>query len=178
MFYVLSIIVCRSGVCFSDFSFFFFSSRRRHTRCALVTGVQTCALPILNAAIACWLAEYRLICLAQRGRWWTGDAGDAFWISDNGDRYRAGFQVRERIKRATARRFGHAIRPHLFRSVAATSIASEIPEDVGIIRDVLGHASARTGEQYYHQASTVDAATAVHNALERFRLAPGLIEQP
>src|SRR3546814_4367146 len=28
------------GVCF------FFSSRRRHTRCALVTGVQTCALPI------------------------------------------------------------------------------------------------------------------------------------
>src|SRR3546814_2387125 len=28
-------------------SLFFFSSRRRHTRCALVTGVQTCALPIL-----------------------------------------------------------------------------------------------------------------------------------
>src|SRR3546814_5370519 len=26
--------------------FFFLSSRRRHTRCALVTGVQTCALPI------------------------------------------------------------------------------------------------------------------------------------
>src|SRR3546814_9675813 len=32
----------------------FFSSRRRHTRCALVTGVQTCALPIL--------------CLARAGR--------------------------------------------------------------------------------------------------------------
>src|SRR3546814_7559889 len=32
--------------CFCSF-FFFFSSRRRHTRCALVTGVQTCALPIL-----------------------------------------------------------------------------------------------------------------------------------
>src|SRR3546814_2725521 len=29
---------------------FFFSSRSRHTRCALVTGVQTCALPILPAA--------------------------------------------------------------------------------------------------------------------------------
>src|SRR3546814_2649548 len=28
------------------FGFVFFSSRRRHTRCALVTGVQTCALPI------------------------------------------------------------------------------------------------------------------------------------
>src|SRR3546814_14696689 len=38
--------------------FCFFSSRRRHTRCALVTGVQTCALPIwpgdqaLRAALA------------------------------------------------------------------------------------------------------------------------------
>src|SRR3546814_13305155 len=30
---------------------FFFSSRRRHTRCALVTGVQTCALPISDMAI-------------------------------------------------------------------------------------------------------------------------------
>src|SRR3546814_5272873 len=28
----------------------FFSSRRRHTRCALVTGVQTCALPIFGEA--------------------------------------------------------------------------------------------------------------------------------
>src|SRR3546814_10844728 len=28
---------------------FLFSSRRRHTRCALVTGVQTCALPICDA---------------------------------------------------------------------------------------------------------------------------------
>src|SRR3546814_9692092 len=33
------------------FYFFFFSSRRRHTRCALVTGVQTCALPICNLSL-------------------------------------------------------------------------------------------------------------------------------
>src|SRR3546814_2656128 len=31
--------------------FCFFSSRRRHTRCALVTGVQTCALPISRHCI-------------------------------------------------------------------------------------------------------------------------------
>src|SRR3546814_13425855 len=30
---------------------FFFSSRRRHTRCALVTGVQTCALPICHPSL-------------------------------------------------------------------------------------------------------------------------------
>src|SRR3546814_8345754 len=34
-----------------SFVFFFFSSRRRHTRCALVTGVQTCALPIYEPTI-------------------------------------------------------------------------------------------------------------------------------
>src|SRR3546814_9627573 len=33
-------------VCSAYGVWFFFSSRRRHTRCALVTGVQTCALPI------------------------------------------------------------------------------------------------------------------------------------
>src|SRR3546814_3601147 len=33
------------------FFLFFLSSRRRHTRCALVTGVQTCALPILYERI-------------------------------------------------------------------------------------------------------------------------------
>src|SRR3546814_10219747 len=39
--------------------FFFFSSRRRHTRCALVTGVQTCALPIYASATACLLGMAR-----------------------------------------------------------------------------------------------------------------------
>src|SRR3546814_4871446 len=33
---------------------FFFSSRRRHTRCALVTGVQTCALPIYFSDFGDW----------------------------------------------------------------------------------------------------------------------------
>src|SRR3546814_10598011 len=37
--------------------FFFFSSRRRHTRCALVTGVQTCALPICNPLSRCVLDQ-------------------------------------------------------------------------------------------------------------------------
>src|SRR3546814_12535094 len=32
--------------------YFLFSSRRRHTRCALVTGVQTCALPITSVTNA------------------------------------------------------------------------------------------------------------------------------
>src|SRR3546814_9728915 len=55
---------------------FFFSSRRRHTRCALVTGVQTCALPICRRRG--WFAPPPL---PPRRRWsrWSGysssDAG-------------------------------------------------------------------------------------------------------
>src|SRR3546814_5002490 len=37
---------------------FFFSSRRRHTRCALVTGVQTCALPISRGRPSSELKTY------------------------------------------------------------------------------------------------------------------------
>src|SRR3546814_15378787 len=40
------------------FFFFFFSSRRRHTRCALVTGVQTCALPIFLFANMLGMVPY------------------------------------------------------------------------------------------------------------------------
>src|SRR3546814_512958 len=44
MYFCLLLVVC-----------FFFSSRRRHTRCALVTGVQTCALPIY-AVSGTWIS--------------------------------------------------------------------------------------------------------------------------
>src|SRR3546814_10914972 len=40
--------------------FLFFSSRRRHTRCALVTGVQTCALPISPHAQGSKMALLRI----------------------------------------------------------------------------------------------------------------------
>src|SRR3546814_5357491 len=66
--------------------FFFFSSRRRHTRCALVTGVQTCALPIcwnavagwaLTIAGADWCLEYLFACPAESQCAQTGFVGDA-----------------------------------------------------------------------------------------------------
>src|SRR3546814_9376916 len=40
------VVLCYGVLSWSYMLVFFFSSRRRHTRCALVTGVQTCALPI------------------------------------------------------------------------------------------------------------------------------------
>src|SRR3546814_19802367 len=63
---------------------FFFSSRRRHTRCALVTGVQTCALPISHKSgrkslllgatadyVVGWSAEKSRALLAQLRDWAT-----------------------------------------------------------------------------------------------------------
>src|SRR3546814_2449615 len=49
---------------------FFFSSRRRHTRCALVTGVQTCALPISRLRGRAPVGE-RLYGTAPFGKWRT-----------------------------------------------------------------------------------------------------------
>src|SRR3546814_4486260 len=65
---------------------FFFSSRRRHTRCALVTGVQTCALPICRVlglgdeAIERGLATYRS--LPHRMEW-IGEARGVGWYNDS-----------------------------------------------------------------------------------------------
>src|SRR3546814_1229458 len=53
--------------------YFFFSSRRRHTRCALVTGVQTCALPICDAQA---LDKARSTLGAQHARVEQVDVGD------------------------------------------------------------------------------------------------------
>src|SRR3546814_13968727 len=62
-----SVYFCLFVVCFSSYVllFFFFSSRRRHTRCALVTGVQTCALPISGVALKGAIALVDL----PYGRW-------------------------------------------------------------------------------------------------------------
>src|SRR3546814_3642242 len=54
-----SLCMCWSDALSVDLVCFFFSSRRRHTRCALVNGVQTCALPIYS------LGEYTALCAAE-----------------------------------------------------------------------------------------------------------------
>src|SRR3546814_14113740 len=52
---------------------FFFSSRRRHTRCALVTGVQTCALPICQQGYLIGSAN-----LSTRAL--SGNAAEVLWF--------------------------------------------------------------------------------------------------
>src|SRR3546814_19629677 len=54
--------------------FCFFSSRGRHTRCALVTGVRTCALPICRLVVDTGLHAKR----------WTREQGVEFFVKENG----------------------------------------------------------------------------------------------
>src|SRR3546814_6365390 len=84
--------------------FFFFSSRRRHTRCALVTGVQTCALPIYVEA------GQRLLVTA--GLKQDGGTGlmcrDMVWLGrdhlvEQGQRLFVQLQVLKEIGRASCR---------------------------------------------------------------------------
>src|SRR3546814_3643957 len=57
------------GLSLSQLVSFFFSSRRRHTRCALVTGVQTCALPIWFGlgAVTAWAAVMEFLQMLEQG---------------------------------------------------------------------------------------------------------------
>src|SRR3546814_1888727 len=70
--------------------FFFFSSRRRHTRCALVTGVQTCALPIWAALRRPRTRLPAALSFVRRGREpGRGDARRRLWLGDRAARARA-----------------------------------------------------------------------------------------
>src|SRR3546814_12409831 len=87
----------------------FFSSRRRHTRCALVTGVQTCALPICDE---CLINRYRA-CTGMLARFGIGGEALALlgWIDQLvvavGNLQRAQIQLEPlRDRRSEERRVG------------------------------------------------------------------------
>jgi integrase/recombinase XerD len=121
----------------------------------------------LTAAVERYLAQYRPFLLSRHGRW-KDDPGDAFWISGDGSRLKAK-RLAERIRKRTADRFGQPVNPHLFRDAAATSIAIEDPEHVGIILAILGHSTIRTSETYYNQATGIEAARRYQGVIAAFR---------
>jgi integrase len=75
------------------------------------------------------------------------------------------YQVLDR----TEAEFGEGINPHLFRSIAATTIASVTPDNVTDVAGVLGHASLAVSEKYYTKARTVEAGRAYHGTISTLR---------
>jgi integrase/recombinase XerD len=81
------------------------------------------------------------------------------WISIFGNKM-PDVSVHGRVVELTRRKFGHSINPHLFRDCAATSIATEDPQQAHIIMTILGHATLATSERYYNHASSLKANSA------------------
>ena len=69
-------------------------------------------------------------------------------------------------------KFGKAMGLHDFRRAAATFLAMEAPELIGLIPGILQHASAEPGEQYYNLSRSIHASRrfAAHLAEARNRL--------
>src|SRR3546814_14273910 len=95
---------------------FVFSSRRRHTRCALVTGVQTCALPIYEVRRAAGFVRLRRAIepWKERGVVPTDDAGDDGFVVDilrigiDGGEFMRRFGQVERMDAARGAQIGRA----------------------------------------------------------------------
>ena len=75
------------------------------------------------------------------------------------------------IKKRTCDAFGPPVWPHLFRSIAATGVVDHDPDRAGLVPDLLGHASTRTGQRYYILADGTRAHEAVQSAFEARRTA-------
>lgn len=98
---------------------------------------------------------------------------DGFWVSYRGCRLIAGRLYD--IARARVRaKFGKAMGLHDFRRAAATFLAMDAPEKIGLIPGVLQHASPDVGDQHYNLSRSIEAARrfTAHLANARNRLRP------
>ena len=119
-------------------------------------------LPIeLEAPMRRYLTEHRSILLG-------GAKTDALWIS------RRGTPISQDtftgcLAQLTRRHFGLTLRPHAFRHIAATSIAEVDPCHVGMICDILGHATLNMAERHYNRASAVTASSRMQSLVQEIR---------
>jgi integrase/recombinase XerD len=108
-----------------------------------------------------YLAVYRPvltneICTTRRKKGLAPSATSALWVSERATPMSIGATYGMIMKRTKAR-FGRAVHPHLFRHGAATAVATEDPEHVYLTRNLLGHTSLKTSEQYYNLAESLEA---------------------
>ncbi|WP_366937889.1 tyrosine-type recombinase/integrase [Sediminimonas sp.] len=93
--------------------------------------------------------------------------GAGLWINQYGERLSYDGFTRA-LGNITRKHLGHTMRPHAFRHIAATSIAEFDPAHVGIIRDILGHATLDMAEKHYNRASQVSSCNALQTLHEEY----------
>jgi integrase len=123
--------------------------------------------PRLSCAVRHYIDRHRPVLLRARGRWHK-PATDELWISRDGSPCSA-----ETFQNIVAKHLagpdGRPLSPHLFRSMAATSVAIEAPGSVKLIPAILTHRSYGTGERYYNLASGLEASRSFNTALDAVR---------
>jgi integrase/recombinase XerD len=98
---------------------------------------------------------------------------DGLWASYKGRPLSAG-RIYDIVRALTLKRFGKAMGLHDFRRAAATFLAMDAPDLVGLIPGMLQHASPDVGERTYNLARSVEASRrfAAHLSRTRARLRP------
>lgn len=97
-----------------------------------------------------------------------GKSSSRLWITHHGQPFTYwGFQ--RQLPQLTESVFGIALRPHAFRSIVATSIATGDPEHVSIIADVLRHSTLAMSHKHYIRASGVKAMSDLQQLVGELR---------
>jgi len=94
---------------------------------------------------------------------------NGLWASGKGCPLTAG-GIYDIVRGRTKAAFGKAMGLHDFRRAAATFLATDAPDKVGLIPGVLQHASPEVGERYYNLAKSVEASRRVGAHLDKLRL--------
>ncbi len=123
--------------------------------------------PHLSEALHRYINQYRPTLVRARGRW-HAPATDKLWISRDGSPCSAE-TFRNIVARHARGPDGRPLSPHLFRSMAATSVAIEAPAAIAIIPAVLTHGSPKTAERHYNLAGSLEASRAHSRLLDDMR---------
>jgi len=101
---------------------------------------------------------------------------DGLWASYKGCPLTAG-RIYDIVRVHTKARFGKAMGLHDFRRAAHTFIATDAPDQIGLIPGVLQHTSLDVGDQHYNLARSVEASRrfAAHLARTRAKLRPAQV---
>lgn len=110
--------------------------------------------------------------LHYRNRFPKADRHTALWPSSKGGRLTAEGIYRV-VCRRTRQAFECEISPHLFRSIAATTLVREAPAQSLVASDLLGHANPDTTDQYYTRSRTIEASRQYGQLIERLQKRSG-----